>query len=317
MTDPRRAGSWRSEGPNALESADVGMWQQKRDTIRNIIRAEVDRAQPIEDARRSIELIAETSIRAIESDNGLKLLVVDEDRRPRTKQENGVVHDFTVRDLIQELRLKHPKLFQESQGAKDSGAPSVSRSSDRSSSNVFDRSPSPDRIRAPEELDASAREPLPETSRDRDWLDVGSPAVSPRDALTTKLRSLERARQQPYPAKRVDEARPPFEGFGLNDTDLINARSSSRLKAAPPQVEGARDYVLDMREGLPQRGPRLLGVLAAILFLILVPYLLYVTFVARTTDDQPSQDVATAASQPEFNETSSIQAREPPEAATT
>src|SRR5215217_415679 len=85
----------------------------ERERLREIIRAEVAKANPIDDARRPVELIVETSVRLADQ-NGGTVQVVDGQGQLRS----GV----TIADLLEELRSKHPTLFK---AGSDEAAPPV------------------------------------------------------------------------------------------------------------------------------------------------------------------------------------------------
>jgi endonuclease YncB( thermonuclease family) len=162
MSDPQRlsdelrksAEAQRHDGP------DMG-WKRMRDQVREIIRAEVDKLNPTEDARRPLELIIETAVRYTEVDGKTVITVVDENGQPRTIDKDGKIVSFTIHDLVEELRLSHPILFKS-------------------------MPPSPQLIDAPSvgELPAKAETDdaaLDRREPDRDWLDVGSSAMSQPD----------------------------------------------------------------------------------------------------------------------------------------
>src|SRR5215213_6122778 len=78
--------------------------------VRELIRAEVDRANPVEESRRALELIVETSLRYEETPEGLKVAVLDDEGGQRTGR-TGHDAEGAIRDLVAELRRKHPRLF--------------------------------------------------------------------------------------------------------------------------------------------------------------------------------------------------------------
>jgi hypothetical protein len=132
----------------------------ERERLREIIRAAVAEAHPIEDARRPLELIVETSVRLAGSD-GETLEIIDEQGQLR----NGI----TLQDVIGELRIKHPTLFQietkpETRPADD-GPPSPETESQPSDA-------VPVTAAAPEVRPAG--QPMP-----RDWLIIGETAPAP------------------------------------------------------------------------------------------------------------------------------------------
>jgi hypothetical protein len=151
------------------DAARSGSWAAMREQVRDTIRAEVDRLNPTDDARRPLELIIESSVRYAATDHGTMISVVDARGQPRTVERDGKVTAFTIRDLLEELRLTHPALF---------------RASDRIEQDVGGQSvlvaPSP-----------SEQAPVEQPIRARDWLSVGSgkdDAGSSRDRTPFRLR---------------------------------------------------------------------------------------------------------------------------------
>jgi len=98
------------ENPDMQEQSQIGE-KNTRDRVRQIIRSEIARAHPIDDARGPLELIVESSVRYSSTDSGLMITVVDEQGQPRTIMKDGDTAGFTLRDLVEELRRKHPALF--------------------------------------------------------------------------------------------------------------------------------------------------------------------------------------------------------------
>ncbi len=86
-------------------------WAQMRDRMRETIHAELDKIHPTDDARRALELIIESSVRPSEMDGALKLTIIDHHGKPRTIERNGQKAEFTLHDLLDELRVKYPVLF--------------------------------------------------------------------------------------------------------------------------------------------------------------------------------------------------------------
>jgi endonuclease YncB( thermonuclease family) len=117
-----------------------------REQVRETIRAEVSRLNPTDSARRPLELIIESSVRYTATDEGTRISVVDASGQPRTVERDGRVAAFTIRDLLEELRLTHPALFRP---AERPGKPAVA--------------PAP-----------AASIPEEPAIRKRDWLSVGS-----------------------------------------------------------------------------------------------------------------------------------------------
>jgi endonuclease YncB( thermonuclease family) len=82
-----------------------------RERMREVIHAELDRIHPTDDARRALELIIESSVRPSEENGALKLTIIDHDGRTRTIEKDGQTAEFTLGDLLDELRVKYPVLF--------------------------------------------------------------------------------------------------------------------------------------------------------------------------------------------------------------
>ena len=86
-------------------------WTKMREGMRETIRAELDRINPTDDARRALELIIESSVRPSEVNGELKLTIIDQDGKPRTIEEDGRQREFTLQDLLEELRVRYGVLF--------------------------------------------------------------------------------------------------------------------------------------------------------------------------------------------------------------
>lgn len=103
-----------------------------RKNVRDLIRTEIAKHDPIGEASLPLELIAETSVRFIETDAVARYEIVDEAGNPRTKVLDGQVVPVTVPDLVAELRQKHPTLFKaprpEADAASSAEAPAGSSS---------------------------------------------------------------------------------------------------------------------------------------------------------------------------------------------
>src|SRR3954454_4865133 len=80
-----------------------------RECLREIVRAEVEKAKPIDDASRPVELIVETSV----------LLADQESETVQVIDERGPLRSgMTIAGSIPELRAKHPTLFKARSGEK-------------------------------------------------------------------------------------------------------------------------------------------------------------------------------------------------------
>lgn len=147
----------------ARSNAD-GSWAGKREQVREIIRAEVDKLHPTDDARRALELIIESSVRYTDVDGRLKITVVDQEGHPRTVDRNGRKVDVTIHDLLDELRASHPVLFKSPPKA------------DSHPGNLEDSEPAPSGKSKTSSLESEKPE--------RDWLAVGSVKQSSTDGIS-------------------------------------------------------------------------------------------------------------------------------------
>ena len=79
--------------------------------MRETIHAELDKINPTDDARRALELIIDIFVRPSEVDGALKLTIIDQDGKPRTIEKDGQQTEFTLQDLLEELRVRYGVLF--------------------------------------------------------------------------------------------------------------------------------------------------------------------------------------------------------------
>src|SRR5690242_21917703 len=121
-----------------------------RDRLREIIRDAVAKANPIDDARRPVELIVETAVRLADRDSGT-VEVVD--------RQGHVRSGVTIADVLEELREKHPTLFKARSEAKAAPVGDA-----RPGITVVDAPPTP--------------ETKPPEPPQRDWLIIGEVAPS-------------------------------------------------------------------------------------------------------------------------------------------
>jgi endonuclease YncB( thermonuclease family) len=169
------------------------------DKVRAIIRAEVERAHPIADARGPLELIVESAVRYSEADGTLTITVLDEAGQPSASR--------TIADVIADFRAQHPTLFQDesaaapapagasaagpaappSQGTPAAGAGAVPAAQGGGASAA--------RAGAMPAAAAHASAAAPAASeaapRPRDWLIVGgareAPAAAPPPSVSSRL----------------------------------------------------------------------------------------------------------------------------------
>jgi endonuclease YncB( thermonuclease family) len=86
-------------------------WTRLTERMREVIRGEIDKIHPTDDARRALELIIESSLRPSEVDGVFKLTVIDQNGQPRMIEKDGARTEFTLDDLIDEFRVRYPILF--------------------------------------------------------------------------------------------------------------------------------------------------------------------------------------------------------------
>jgi hypothetical protein len=139
MIDLDRSSQAQAGRADAPAASSQSGWKTTRERVRDIIRAEVERFHPTDDARYPLELIVEASIRYKEADRALAITVVDDAGQPRTIEKDGQTAAFTIRDLLEEIRQTRPMLFK--------------------------AAPAPD---------ATAKVYAAPETRRRDWLDLGS-----------------------------------------------------------------------------------------------------------------------------------------------
>jgi endonuclease YncB( thermonuclease family) len=143
--------------------------------MRETIRAELDRINPTDDARRALELIIESSVRPSELDGELKLTIIDQDGKPRMIERDGQQTDFTLHDLLEELRIRYPVLFSPARTdlpppERDEDQPRKPEKPQRDWINLDspEATNGPDALR-PAPIPASLDEPVSGTMHLREW----------------------------------------------------------------------------------------------------------------------------------------------------
>ena len=182
-------------------------WTQMRERMRETIHAELDKINPTDDARRALELIIESSLRPSEVDGALKLTVIDQDGKPRTIERNGQQTEFTLQDLLEELRGRYGVLF---------------------------RSAKPDEAtRVQPEKRPEKREPP-----QRDWLKLTGDAAKPTSE-TPPLPSEPAPLQNPPLGKpRIHEwSRNPIRSLRASLAPKANSRAEPGQQPAPVAAE--------------------------------------------------------------------------------
>lgn len=149
-----------------------------REQVQEEIRAEIAKQDPIEGARTALEILAETSVQFIEDGGPIRYRIVGPDGEPRTTLNNGKAVDLTIRDIVAELREKHPTLFRSRPEGSDLSQDGVGQEAAGSTDTTADMPPAP------------ARPP------ERDWLHVGSGLSPSRDrAAAWQAGALQTAQQ--------------------------------------------------------------------------------------------------------------------------
>ena len=209
----------------------TGMSKQR---VRDEIRAELAKQNPIESARGPLELIAETSIRFIEDGGEIRYQVVDNEGKPRTKVKNGAAADLTIQDVVAELREAHPTLFRSAQSedakpeAIEGLAPFISQS----------------RQQAEEPAKGEARAPEPSAVSAHD-AHAGSPAERTRDWL------ILRSGEPPPAAPSVPSVQPDDRSNGAQGKRRFDLKGvAARLRLAPDVFASK---LRSIRAALPER----------------------------------------------------------------
>jgi hypothetical protein len=148
-----------------------------QETLREAIRTELAKQNPIDAARKTLELLAETSVRVVEKDGQPVYEILDDAGELRTVAKNGQAAPMTIPDLVAELRVKHPTLFRPAEAEPSAPAAAPVESASASA--------------APQEAVSAA------ATRERDWLLVGSSERAPVVAAAWRWDAVRgRIRQQ-------------------------------------------------------------------------------------------------------------------------
>jgi endonuclease YncB( thermonuclease family) len=148
-------------------------WTRIRERMREAIRAELDAINPTDDAKRALELIIESSVRPSEVDGELKLTIIDHDGKPRMIERDGQQTDFTLHDLLEELRVRYPVLFRPAKPNVSAAELSADRPQKREKPqrdwlNLDSSAPVPEPAR-PSPVPAPGDESVSGTMRLREW----------------------------------------------------------------------------------------------------------------------------------------------------
>jgi endonuclease YncB( thermonuclease family) len=205
--------------------------------MRETIHAELDRINPTDDARRALELIIESSLRPSEVDGELKLTVIDQDGRPRMIEKDGQQREFTLQDLLEELRGRYGVLF---------------------------RSAQPDAARAQPEQRPEKRE-----KPKRDWLKLDGDAAKPESEAALPSRSEPAPLQNPPLGKpRIHEwSRNPLSSLRASLAPKPGARAEPGQQHAPVAAEHEQVVFSGMRTRSWARPSVALGAVALLALL--------------------------------------------------
>lgn len=190
-----------------------------RERARGEIRAELARQRPIEDARVALELIAESALRFPVDAGPLGYRVVDENGAPRVTTRDGVVADFTIRDLVADLRLKHPTLFKPT-------APHAADEPDAAAPSAPAQPPPPRDWLMVKEAGPAASEPAPPST----------PGETVQPTASKSPEWIDTARQRAGSATAVMSG--AFRRASLRGKAMLQRARTARGRA---RQEGARD----------------------------------------------------------------------------
>lgn len=250
-------------------------WAGLRDRLREIIRAEVAKLNPTDDARGPLELIVESSVRYAHVDGQLRIFVIDQHGKPRTATRDGQVVDFTIHDLLEELRLSHPVLFRppSKTASKTDGYPAEART-EPPAAEAADR-PAPREVRqepSQELSQALSRQPSRKReSSGRDWLDVAStgPASQTRPAPSPARRfgSLSLLHLRRGGERLHGWSRKAFGTWSGSAEPSGAAGFHAARNGFPLSLDRARDLFDDLRARAPSRMGPAVAVIAVVLAL--------------------------------------------------
>jgi endonuclease YncB( thermonuclease family) len=243
-------------------------WTQMRERMRETIHAELDKINPTDDARRALELIIESSLRPSEVDGALKLTVIDQDGKPRTIEKDGQQREFTLQDLLEELRGRYGVLF---------------------------------RSAKPDATDHGRAEQRPEKREkpQRDWLKLDDGAQKP-EAEASPLRAEPAPLQNPPLRKpRIHEwSRNPLSSLRTSLAPKPGSRAEAGKQPAPVAAEHEQTVFGGMRTRSWLRPGLALGAVAVLALLGVGAFLFQ-------GEDAPAPQASAAASAVASNETAS------------
>ncbi|KFG67942.1 hypothetical protein [Microvirga sp. BSC39] len=211
-------------------------WTQMRERMRETIHAELDKINPTDDARRALELIIESSLRPSEVDGALKLTVIDQDGKPRTIEKDGQQREFTLQDLLEELRGRYGVLF---------------------------RSAKPDAAACVQPERPEKREPP-----QRDWLKLADDAAKPETEIPPSPAEPAPLQNPGIGKPRIhDWSRNPLASLKTSLAPKLGAKSEPRNQAVPVAAEHEQTVFGGMRTRSWARPSVALGAVALLALL--------------------------------------------------
>jgi hypothetical protein len=271
-----------------------------RDHVRKLIQTEIAAADPIEDARRSLELIAETSVRHSSTEGVDTVVIVDDAGCPRVIDRGGEKVAMTLPDLVEELREKHPTLFKHRE-ARPAPVPAADPT-----------------LQAPREPQTAAEADPPtepavapaKAKAERDWLRLGAAAQAPTVPSRSISRSFSPAVQKMRVVRRLGEGSGSVrmhlraKGGGAT-TPMIPRMPEGRFTIEENRPEASGFFARPLRRGLALGAAFALVLLSCIAAFSLLPLRK-----DRTFADAPSSPPATLATAQDPSGTSSLPAGE-------
>lgn len=245
---------------------DLERTMNPMEPLREAIRTEIARANPLEGARTSLELIAESSVRPVREGGTVRAEVVDETGQPRMVDRNGVQVPFTLRDLVEELCQRHPTLFRPAAPAPE--APSVDPQASEAvtapprrltvSDAVFPHPTEPPRLTVSDAVYPHPTEPPRLTVSDAVSPPPAGPPLTLSDTVTPRLAAPPQPAQRDWlqldapPARRESAANAPAPAAVPGSVDMSRPDDSPPFDAKPRVV--ATPHWVD--EGSDEPRPR-------------------------------------------------------------
>jgi endonuclease YncB( thermonuclease family) len=182
-------------------------WTQMRERMRETIHAELDRINPTDDARRALELIIESSLRPSEVNGELKLTVIDQDGKPRFVEKDGQRREFTLQDLLEELRGRYGVLFRSAKPDATARAQPEQR---------------PEKLEPPQ----------------RDWLKLAGDATKPESEAPPSPAEPTPLQNPPLGKPRIHEwSRNPLSSLKASLASKPGSRAEPAIQPAPVAAE--------------------------------------------------------------------------------